>query len=854
MTGWLSGWRLALRLAWREAWRARSRSLLVLVMVTFPVVGVIAADVAQATASVSATEGLDRRIGTAQARVTAIPHVGHVMQTADPDSMFSADGRGGSPASWATVRGVLGDRRAVELETRQASIRTGLGVLRVGATGVDPTDPLTSGLFRLTSGRFPTGDGEVAINAALARHGFAVGDRLRLADGTSARVVGIAESTQDRTPPILLATPAFFPPAGRNAVRTWLVGGGPVTWPQVLELNRLGMTVLSREVMRHPPSTDELPAQLQGVSSGADRATLYTVLALIAVMALIEVVLLAGPAFAVGARRQSRSLALIAANGGTPRQSRRVVLAAAVVIGGVSALAGIGLGIGLGRGLLPVLQSRSETYFGPFQVRWTHVLAIAAFGLVSALLAAVVPAWVASRQDVVAVLAGRRGDRAAGRRSPVLGVLLAGAGVAVATLGARRDSSETLIAAAAVLTVLGMILLVPVVVVAVARLGRRLPLPLRYAVRDAARHRTRTVPAVAAVAATVAGTVALSIGNTSDQAQARAQYTPVLPAGMGQIYLNDRHPDWAAAAAAVRRVAPAARVLAVPSVSSRQPVAVEFPLRVEQPLSDGGAAIDDGTDPALDLLMTSYLGKAGARHVDGLLRRGRVVVFSGASTTADHVNLRLRRHRHRLAAAYVPIGGGSLPSALVPPATARRLGLHPVTQRLVLTGRTLTPGQESDLQQVLAGLSGASDLYVERGYQVPSSERIVLWILFGLAALLMLGGTLTATFLALSDARPDLATLSAVGASPRTRRAVAAAYAVSVGFVGALLGAAVGFVPGIAVSYPLTRGYVGASGPSHYLVIPWLEIAGLVILLPLLTAAIVGLAARSRLPLVARLD
>jgi putative ABC transport system permease protein len=224
------------------------------------------------------------------------------------------------------------------------------------------------------------------------------------------------------------------------------------------------------------------------------------------------------------------------------------------------------------------------------------------------------------------------------------------------------------------------------------------------------------------------------------------------------------------------------------------------------------------------------------------------------------VNLRIGRHPHRLAAAYVPVGSGSggggsgLPAALVPAATAGGLGLHPVTQRLVLTGRTLTPGQEDDLRQVLAGLGGGSDLYVERGYQVPSSERIVLWILFGLAAVLMLGGTLTATFLALSDARPDLATLSAVGASPRTRRAVAAAYAVSVGFVGALLGAAVGFVPGIAVSYPLTRGYVGASGPSHYLVIPWLEIAGLVVLLPLLTSAIVGLAARSRLPLVARLD
>jgi putative ABC transport system permease protein len=62
-------------------------------------------------------------------------------------------------------------------------------------------------------------------------------------------------------------------------------------------------------------------------------------------------------------------------------------------------------------------------------------------------------------------------------------------------------------------------------------------------------------------------------------------------------------------------------------------------------------------------------------------------------------------------------------------------------------------------------------------------------------------------------------------------------------------------VPGIAVSYPLTRPYnVGDPGPSHYLVIPWLLIGGLVVLLPLFTALVVGLIARSRLPLVARLD
>ena len=89
-----------------------------------------------------------------------------------------------------------------------------------------------------------------------------------------------------------------------------------------------------------------------------------------------------------------------------------------------------------------------------------------------------------------------------------------------------------------------------------------------------------------------------------------------------------------------------------------------------------------------------------------------------------------------------------------------------------------------------------------------------------------------------------MATLSAVGASPRTRRGVAAAYAVAVGLVGAALGAAVGFIPGIAISYPLTRSF-SPVGPSHVLDIPWAFIALLVIGLPLLTALVVGLLARS---------
>ena len=86
------------------------------------------------------------------------------------------------------------------------------------------------------------------------------------------------------------------------------------------------------------------------MSTSGDSA-MVAVVALIAVMALLEVVLLAGPAFAVTARRQARTLALIAAGGGTPRQARRVILATGVVLGvGRPRSLGVGLGIVAGLG------------------------------------------------------------------------------------------------------------------------------------------------------------------------------------------------------------------------------------------------------------------------------------------------------------------------------------------------------------------------------------------------------------------------------------------------------------------------------------------------------------------------
>ena len=885
----LSSWRMPLRLARRDARRAKGRSVLVLVMIALPVLAVTAADIVINTADVNSVESLDRRLGAAQARVIVQAGINRVYQGADPDdSAGSEDAPPTSAPTAVELRNALGGRPMSPVRTGAVNLRTDKGVAHPDATEVDLRDPLTRGLFHLTIGRLPTAADEVVVNQALTAKGYAIGDQLDLGENNPGpTIVGVAEAASTRDYPVVAGPPGSLE-LTREGIRTWLVGGEPVEWGTVRDLNRLGALVLSRAVVLDPPSEAELPAQLREVGTGPDQATLAVVV-LVVVMALLEVVLLAGPAFAVGVRRQSRTLALMAATGGTPSQARRVVLAAAVVLGGVAALLGVAVGIGLARLLVPVLQHWDSSWFGPFEVPWLHLVGVAAFGLISALLAAVVPAWIAARQDVVAVLSGRRGDRRPSLRSPVLGLLLIGLGVGAAVLGARQAGGENLIAGSAIVSVLGMILLVPAVLAVLARLSGRLPLTLRFAVRDAARHRTRTVPAVAAVAATVAGVVALGISTSSDEAENVARYTPSLPAGVGAVTGNGKAMAWDPLRDAVERVTPDATVTPVRGLlEGSTPEAVSYYVQLEATGPGSGPPLLDsyGSSLGSSTLVSDDGLPAGLTHVPdsarepaaAMLRKGGVVAFTTHGVRATEIRAIAHRYdpatgkdstrRATLPALVVPVkDSAARPQAVFSTAAAKKLGVPAATVALIVSGAEITQRQEAATQEALTAIEENSTLYVERGYQAPDSTVIVQLVLGGLGAILMLGGTLTATFLALSDARPDLATLAAVGASARTRRGVAAAYAMVVGVVGALLGAALGFIPGLAVTYPLTTttgdscsgagsGYCTATGQSSgpFIDVPWLLILAVVVVLPLVTSLVVGLTVRSRLPLVARLE
>ena len=878
----MTGWRPALRIAWRDALRHRARSLLVLVMISLPVLAVSAAAVVLKTADVTSLEGADRTLGAAAARVRTEGR-GPLVQGVDPirggEWTQLGDLDADDPLTESDVRAVLGDVRLVPITTGWSRVRLDERVIDFTTTGVDLDDPVADGLFDLESGHLPDAPGEVVVNEAMIDKGFALGDRLQVGE-EPLTVVGVGRDASARDRPVVLGAYADLV-AGEGPVREWLVAGALVTWSQVRELNQEGGLVTSRAVLADPPDLVSMAEQM-GYDTGRDE--MIAVVVLIVVMALIEVVLLAGPAFAVGARRHARTLALIAASGGTPAQSRRVILASGVVLGLVAAAVGLVGGIAAGWALLPLVQRFDGEWFGPFELPWAYLGAISLFGVVSALLASLVPAWLASRQDVVAVLAGRRGDRKPRASTPVVGLVMLGVGIAASTYGALtsdRGNGAYWIAGSAIVSVLGMVLVVPIVVSVLARLAGRLPLTARYAARDAARHRTRTVPAVAAVAATVAGVVALGIATESQEVANERTYTPQAAMGTGtlswaaDVLPGEEVPDsdevWARVEEVVHRTAPGVQVHAVRGPSEVYDPAGWTSTYLEPSDPEGTCCLSVYGPQLVVADSADGLGLDDdvAAEADRVLADGRAVLFSGGRGGTDDVTVRTEtwrdgmdqpevEHAGVIEAQLVAWGESARrpapTSAILPTALADDLGIDVVTTQLQLTG-DLDRATQTRLEESVQGAATGAYLYVERGYQRPPEATIVLLVLGALGGVLMLGGTLTATFLALSDARPDLATLSAVGAAPRTRRRVAAAYAVVIGLVGAVLGAGVGFIPGVAISRPLTTAsWFGSGEHGPFLDVPWLLIATIVVVLPLLTAAVVWLTARSRLPLVARLD
>ena len=913
------GWRSALRIARRDARRSRGRSALIVAMIALPVLGMSAADVLARSAQLEPQERVSRELGSTQARLQGA--AGRVMQPPDlSNGGWSSEGaetftdpRTVAPAGYRVLT-----RRSAGVITKT---RSGRG--EVGLTEVDVADAAFAGMYAVQAGRGPHTGTEVAVTPRLLDHlGVAVGDTVDLVQPSrTVRVVGVVREVGAPGEQQFWALPGTLLPQAGDRVfeaEVFLAGDRPVTWDDVLALNEKGVAVQSRAVLLNPPPRSAVPWFRQGMDGGrGGEQTVFLVLGgtLVVVLAGLEVALLAGAAFAVGARRQTRSLAVLAAVGADRGHVRRVVLGGGVVLGAVGSVTGLGVGLLLAAVAMPPLERYASAEFGHFDVHVLDLLGIAAIGLLTGVLAAVLPARAAARQDPVAALAGRRGQVRTPRRVPVIGLALAVVGVAIAALGSSLALTQAtginpvhggqaslvagLIAGGAALAQIGLIVCSPALVGLAARWSRRLPLPARLAMRDAARHRGRSAPAVAAVLTAVTGSVAISLYVAALDQHDRQQYTPQGPVGTASVqlvqYVGDdggEQPDAVDAdrvLAALRPALPAfdagvvrtalscfeghapsgcrTAELVVPTANEcplssldREPTPAELAStkkdwRCAEREAVGSSLPGTPVGTAEDLaLLTGPLPAEAART----LAAGGVVVFdrrllAGGKALFDVVpraealaaadeEREPRANRFELPAALATPRPG-VPGVVYSEGAARTMGLSVEAGALMMRfDRLPTRDQEDAALAALAAAGIDAGFHVERGY-VSDYGLGLLALVIG-AAVVTLGAAGIATGLAQADSRADHATLAAVGATPRLRRTLAAAQALSIAGLGTGLGILAGFVPAVA--------FIGAL-PRYDLVVPWLTLAEVLVGIPLVAATCAWLFTRSRAPLERRI-
>ena len=708
----------------------------------------------------------------------------------------------------------------------------------------DPHGPYGGPMLQLLSGHYPTGPNQIAVTPGLASElNIGVGDEWPQGGKT---VVGLVQNPQSLLDEFALVAPGQL----TNPTTVDVLFDAPGVDP-----GRIGSNVST-------PAT---------VANGNAINPETIVLALATVgMLLIALVSIGG--FTVLAQRRMRALGMLESMGATDRNVRLVLEANGVIVGAVGAVAGFVLGLVAWLAYRPTNEQSAHHLIPMFALPWTVIGPAMVLAVVATFFAAGYPARAITRVPVVTALAGRPAPPRQIHRSFVPGVIALALGFVFFSLsGAGKQGKGVIwLIPGLIALIVGIVLMSPFFLALLARAGRRAPIAPRLALRDLSRYRARSGSALSAISLGIMIAVIICAVAVARYANVFDYVGPNVAANTMNVYSAPSGPTFGPNGQGGNTPPP-------PSLQSQLAGVHAIATSV------GAKDVVELDNPAVNLQNPSASGRQWNGPV--FVATPALLRAYGIDPSSIPSNVDILSSRPGLAGSGVQLtyGGGGKSGPLVGPGSGPQGGnegpgpgdtntcspgsclAHPVIQQesqlpigtssanTVITESALhrldlanqnsldgwmiessSPITQSQLTNANS-LAAAADLSIESKNDLPTSAEIVNWAtVFGIA--LALGVLAMSVGLIRSETASELRTLTATGASSRTRRSLTAVTAGGLAFLGALLGTVAAYV-GLVGWFRSNSLEGGVSDIIDH--IPWGNLFLIVIAMPVV-ALIVG--------------
>jgi putative ABC transport system permease protein len=688
-------------------------------------------------------------------------------------------------------------------------------VTKLDVRDQDPQGPYGHPMLSLRGGRYPTLPGEAALtHGAASLLGASVGSSVTIGD-RPAVVVGIVENPSALSEQFVLVAPGQVPHVDHTMILTNDPEGRP------------GSTVLAKGLGSF------------GIETRSDNRQAIATLVLVVVgLALALVGLLATAGFAVLAQRRQRQLGMLAAIGAPDSHIRLVMIANGAVVGIVSSAIGAVLGVVAWLLAKPAIESAADHRVPLFHLPWTMLTIVCLFGVLAAIGAAWHPARLASRVPIITAVSGRPVPPRPVRRSVFVGTGLLGAGMASLWYSqpGKAHVRPAFLIAGLFACAIGTVFFSPSAIRTLGLLARRMPFSARLTMRDLARYQARASAALAAIVLSCG--IAVSVIVIASVNEPRG-VTGNLSSRELVVHLGGEasglDPSLTSAQLADLDQRAATVIAALGTGEKGVDLEVAFgtnPLQINgvaQPVSlgvpDGPNSIRFATIPfvATPELLALY-GVSPTVAADA--PSGILSARTGPYVSIGDTDARVPTGVVGTPATVVPLPPyRAAPNSLITEQTMAKNGWRRARAGwIVETTKPLTPAQ----------IAAARKAAIAQGLQIETRDtQDYLANIRNIAT--TAGGLLAVAIVAMalglirSEAGRDMQTLTAVGASRRTRRALTAFTAAGLAIPGALLGVAGAYIT-LLTAY---HSHLGKLLP-----IPYTQLLGLLVGVPLLATAV----------------